>query len=49
VEPLLRALIEGDAGILSLSIERAGLHDAFVAIAGAAAAKALDASGEETL
>lgn len=43
VEPLLRALIEGDAGILSLSIERAGLHDAFVAIAGAAAAKALEA------
>jgi ABC-2 type transport system ATP-binding protein len=43
IEPLLRALIEGDAGILSLSIERAGLHDAFVAIAGEAAAKALDA------
>jgi ABC-2 type transport system ATP-binding protein len=42
VEPLLRALIEGDAGILSLSIERAGLHDAFVAIAGDAAAKALE-------
>ena len=42
VEPLLRALIEGDAGILSLSIERAGLHDAFVAIAGEAAARALD-------
>jgi len=41
VEPLLRALIEGEAGILSLSIERAGLHDAFVAIAGAAAAKDL--------
>jgi ABC-2 type transport system ATP-binding protein len=41
IEPLLRALIEGDAGILSLSIERAGLHDAFVAIAGEAAAKAL--------
>jgi ABC-2 type transport system ATP-binding protein len=40
-EPLLRALIEGEAGILSLSIERAGLHDAFVAIAGEAAAKAL--------
>ena len=37
-EPLLRALIEGDAGILSLSIERAGLHDAFVAIAGNQAA-----------
>jgi len=42
VEPLLRALIEGDAGILSLSIERAGLHDAFVSIAGEAAAKALE-------
>jgi ABC-2 type transport system ATP-binding protein len=41
VEPLLRALIEGEAGILSLSIERPGLHDAFVAIAGEAAAKAL--------
>ncbi len=41
IEPLLRALIEGNAGILSLSIERAGLHDAFVAIAGAAAARAL--------
>ena len=41
VEPLLRALIEGEAGIQSLSIERAGLHDAFVAIAGEAAARAL--------
>ncbi len=48
VEPLLRALIEGEAGILSLSIERAGLHDAFVAIAGEAAARALEADvGEE--
>ena len=48
VEPLLRALIEGEAGVLSLSIERAGLHDAFVAIAGEAAARALEAdeSGE---
>jgi ABC-2 type transport system ATP-binding protein len=46
VEPLLRALIEGDAGILSLSIERAGLHDAFVAIAGEAAARALEAETE---
>jgi ABC-2 type transport system ATP-binding protein len=45
IEPLLRALIEGDAGILSLSIERAGLHDAFIAIAGEAAARALE---EET-
>ena len=43
IEPLLRALIEGEAGILSLSIERAGLHDAFVAIAGEAAARALEA------
>lgn len=42
IEPLLRALIEGDAGVLSLSIERAGLHDAFVAIAGEAAARALE-------
>ena len=48
IEPLLRALIEGDAGIRSLSIERAGLHDAFVAIAGEAAARALEAGeGEE--
>ena len=48
VEPLLRALIEGEAGILSLSIERAGLHDAFVAIAGEAAARALEENeGEE--
>ncbi|WEK45366.1 MAG: ATP-binding cassette domain-containing protein [Candidatus Andeanibacterium colombiense] len=46
VEPLLRALIEGEAGILSLSIERAGLHDAFVAIAGEAAARALEAVPE---
>jgi ABC-2 type transport system ATP-binding protein len=47
VEPLLRALIEGDAGILSLSIERAGLHDAFVTIAGEAAARALEEEAEE--
>ena len=44
IEPLLRALIESEAGILSLSIERAGLHDAFVAIAGEAAARALEAA-----
>lgn len=43
VERLLKTLIEGEAGILSLSIERAGLHDAFVAIAGEAAAKQLEA------
>ena len=46
VEPLLKALVEGEAGILSLSIERAGLHDAFVAIAGEAAARALEADEE---
>ena len=46
-EPLLRALIEGEAGILSLSIERAGLHDAFVAIAGEAAARALAENPDE--
>ena len=32
IEPLLSALIDGGAGIESLSIERPGLHDAFVAI-----------------
>ncbi|MEZ5710185.1 MAG: ATP-binding cassette domain-containing protein [Blastomonas sp.] len=47
VEPLLRALIEGDAGIQSLSIERPGLHDAFVAIAGEEAARQLDADNAE--
>lgn len=50
VEPLLRALVEGDAGILSLSIERPGLHDAFVAIAGEAAARALEENaGQEEM
>lgn len=43
IESLLKALIDGEAGILSLSIERAGLHDAFVHIAGEAAARALEA------
>ncbi len=47
IEPLLRALIEGEAGILSLAIERAGLHDAFVHIAGEAAARALEMDKEE--
>lgn len=42
IEALLKPLIEGEAGILSLSIERAGLHDAFVEIAGEAAARALE-------
>jgi len=40
-EPLLKALIDGGAGIETLSIERPGLHDAFVAIAGEAAARAM--------
>ncbi|HEX7876836.1 MAG TPA: ATP-binding cassette domain-containing protein [Sphingobium sp.] len=42
IEPLLRALLDGQAGIESLSIERPGLHDAFVAIAGAAAARQME-------
>jgi ABC-2 type transport system ATP-binding protein len=44
-EPLLRALIDGNAGVETLSIERPGLHDAFVAIAGEAAAAALGHAG----
>jgi ABC-2 type transport system ATP-binding protein len=40
-EPLLRALLDGGAGIQTLAIERPGLHDAFVAIAGDAAAAAM--------
>ena len=39
IEPLLRALMDGGAGIEDLSIERPGLHEAFVAIAGAEAAQ----------
>jgi len=37
-EPLLKALIDGGAGIETLAIERPGLHDAFVSIAGSATA-----------
>ena len=40
-EPLLKALIDGGAGIETLAIERPGLHDAFVAIAGNQAAAAM--------
>jgi len=43
-EPLLKALIDGGAGIETLSIERPGLHDAFVAIAGEAAAREMGGS-----
>ncbi|HJT41024.1 MAG TPA: ATP-binding cassette domain-containing protein [Sphingobium sp.] len=42
IEPLLRALLDGQAGIESLSIERPGLHDAFVSIAGPAAARQME-------
>jgi len=40
-EPLLKALIDGGAGIETLAIERPGLHDAFVSIAGDSAAAAM--------
>jgi ABC-2 type transport system ATP-binding protein len=43
IEPILEALIAGGAGIAALAIERPGLHDAFVAIAGEDLAKAMDA------
>jgi ABC-2 type transport system ATP-binding protein len=43
IEPLLRALIDGGAGIEDLSIERPGLHEAFVLIAGPEAARQMDA------
>jgi ABC-2 type transport system ATP-binding protein len=46
-EPLLKALIDGGAGIETLSIERPGLHDAFVAIAGEVAARDLNSSQQE--
>lgn len=44
-EPLLKALIDGGAGIETLAIERPGLHDAFVAIAGNQAAAAMGTTG----
>jgi ABC-2 type transport system ATP-binding protein len=47
IEPLLKALIDGGAGIEELSIERPGLHDAFVAIAGEAAARAMNQAAAE--
>ena len=47
IEPLLKALIDGGAGIEDLSIERPGLHDAFVAIAGEQAARDLADSAAE--
>ena len=47
IEPILEALISGGAGIEDLSIERPGLHDAFVAIAGEAAARDLATGARE--
>ena len=47
IEPLLKALLDGDAGIEELSIERRGLHDAFVAIAGSAAAQQMGQDNRE--
>jgi ABC-2 type transport system ATP-binding protein len=44
---LLKALIDGGAGIETLSIERPGLHDAFIAIAGAAAARDMGQPNQE--
>jgi ABC-2 type transport system ATP-binding protein len=41
IEPLLARLIEGEAGIEALSIERPGLHEAFVEIVGEAAAQGI--------
>ncbi len=42
VEPLVKALVDGGAGIEELAIERPGLHDAFVQIAGEAAARQIE-------
>ena len=41
-EPLLKALLDGGAGVETLAIERPGLHDSFVAIAGDAEAAAME-------
>ena len=48
-EPLLKALIDGGAGIETLAIERPGLHDAFVAIAGNKAAAENGAERDDPL
>ena len=42
IEPLLARLIEGEAGIEALSIERPGLHEAFVDIVGTTVANEMD-------
>ncbi len=50
IEPVLQNLITHDAGIETLTVERPGLHDAFISIAGEAAAQAMSqtAVGEGT-
>jgi ABC-2 type transport system ATP-binding protein len=47
IESLLAQLIAGSAGIEALSIERPGLHDAFVTIVGSAAAETMRETEEE--
>ena len=47
IEPLLARLIAGEAGIEALSIERPGLHEAFVDIVGGNVAEAMDGVEEE--
>jgi ABC-2 type transport system ATP-binding protein len=49
IEPLLKGLIDGGAGIEELSIERPGLHDAFVVIAGEAAAREMERPSQAEL
>ena len=49
IEPLLKALLDGGAGIEELSVERRGLHDAFVAIAGESAAREMEADEAASL
>ena len=44
IEPLLKGLLDGGAGIEELSVERRGLHDAFVQIAGESAAREMEAN-----
>ena len=46
---MLKALIDGGAGIEELSIERPGLHDAFVAIAGESVAREMEAGAPADL
>ena len=44
-----QTLLAGDAGIEELSVERRGLHDAFVAIAGESAAREMEANEAASL